>query len=57
MDIFISIVSTAAFIGPAALVAGGFLGYKYGRKVQAKAAAAIVAAGEAASVVKTAVQK
>jgi hypothetical protein len=57
MDILISILSTGAVVGPLALVAGGYLGYKFGRKVQAKAAAAILAAGEAASAVKTAVQK
>lgn len=57
MDILITILSSAAIVGPMALVAGGFLGYKYGRRVEQKAAQAIVAAQQAASLVKTAVQK
>lgn len=39
MEILYSILGSAAVIAPAALVAGGYLGYKYGRKVEAKAQA------------------
>lgn len=52
MEVLIAIVSSVAVVGPAALVAGGYLGYKYGRKVEAKAQAVIAKAASVAAVVK-----
>jgi hypothetical protein len=49
MDILYSILGSVAVVGPLALVAGGYLGYKYGRKVEQKAVQAILAAHEVAA--------
>jgi len=48
MEILYSILGSVAVVAPVALVAGGYLGYKYGRKVEAKAQALVAAAKQIA---------
>jgi hypothetical protein len=51
-------VQLASYLVPVvvSLVAGGYLGYKFGRYVEAKAQAALAVAGKAAAAVRAAVK-
>lgn len=49
MDILIAVVATALTVGPVALVAGGYLHYRYGSKVRSAGEAVVAAAKDIVS--------